>query len=134
MIGNAGANMLNGLGGADTMTGGDGDDVYFVDNAGDVVIEAAGGASGSDVVHVSASTYTLSANIEIAGHTDTDGDDAANQSLSEKRAQAVTDYLVRAGLPASRFTPAGYGSTQPIAGNDTDEGKAQNRRIEFVVR
>jgi OmpA-OmpF porin, OOP family len=74
------------------------------------------------------------ANIEIAGHTDTDGEDAFNQALSEKRAQAVTDYLVKAGLPASRFTATGYGSTQPVATNDTDEGKAQNRRIEFLVR
>ena len=74
------------------------------------------------------------ANIEVAGHTDTDGEEAANQALSEKRAQAVTDYLARAGLPASRFTPVGYGSTQPVAGNDSDEGKAQNRRIDFVVR
>jgi len=73
-------------------------------------------------------------NIEIAGHTDADGDDASNKTLSEKRAQAVTDYLVKAGLPADRFTAIGYGSTQPVAGNDTDEGKAQNRRIEFVVR
>ena len=74
------------------------------------------------------------ANIEIAGHTDTDGDPAANQALSEKRAQAVTDYLVRAGLPASRFAAVGYGSTQPLGSNDTDEGKAQNRRIDFVVK
>jgi OOP family OmpA-OmpF porin len=72
--------------------------------------------------------------IEIAGHTDADGEDAFNQALSEKRAQAVTDYLVKAGLPANRFTAMGYGSSQPVAGNDTDEGKAQNRRIEFVVR
>jgi OmpA-OmpF porin, OOP family len=74
------------------------------------------------------------ANIEIAGHTDADGDANQNQALSEKRAQAVADYLVRGGLPANRFTPAGYGSTQPIAGNDTDEGKAANRRIDFVVK
>jgi OmpA-OmpF porin, OOP family len=74
------------------------------------------------------------ANIEIAGHTDGDGDDGFNQSLSEKRAQAVADYLVKAGLPASRFTATGYGSKQPIASNDTDEGKAQNRRIDFVVK
>src|SRR3982074_3546183 len=73
-------------------------------------------------------------NIKIAGHTDTDGEDAFNQTLSEKRAQAVTDYLVKAGLPANRFTAMGYGSTQPVATNDTDQGKAQNRRIEFVVR
>jgi OmpA-OmpF porin, OOP family len=73
-------------------------------------------------------------NIEIAGHTDTDGEDAFNQALSEKRAQAVSDYMVKAGLPADRFTATGYGSTQPVATNDTDEGKAQNRRIEFTVR
>src|SRR3954469_2531834 len=73
-------------------------------------------------------------NIEIAGHTDADGDDGFNQALSEKRAQAVVDYLVKAGLPADRFKAIGYGSLQPVAGNDTDEGKAQNRRIEFVVR
>ena len=74
------------------------------------------------------------ANIEVAGHTDSDGEEPANQALSEKRAQAVADYLVKAGLPANRFTPVGYGSTQPIAGNDSDQGKAQNRRIDFVVR
>ncbi|WGS21361.1 MULTISPECIES: OmpA family protein [unclassified Bradyrhizobium] len=73
-------------------------------------------------------------NIEIAGHTDSDGDEAANQALSEKRAQAVVDYLVRAGLPANRFTAVGFGSTQPVASNDTADGKAQNRRIEFVVK
>jgi OmpA-OmpF porin, OOP family len=75
-----------------------------------------------------------STNIEIAGHTDADGESGFNQTLSEKRAQAVTDYLVKAGLPANRFTPTGYGSTQPVASNDTDEGKAQNRRIDFVVK
>lgn len=74
------------------------------------------------------------ANIEIAGHTDADGEDAFNQALSEKRAQAVADYLVKAGLPANRFTATGYGSTQPVGSNDTDEGKAKNRRIDFLVR
>ena len=74
------------------------------------------------------------ATIEIAGHTDSAGDEAANQVLSEKRAQAVRDHLVKAGLPANRFTPVGYGSTQPLAGNETEEGKAQNRRIDFVVK
>jgi OOP family OmpA-OmpF porin len=74
------------------------------------------------------------ATIEVVGHTDSDGEEAANQALSERRAQAVVDYLVRAGLPANRFTPIGYGSTQPLAGNDSEDGKAQNRRIEFVVK
>ena len=75
-----------------------------------------------------------SANIEIAGHTDAEGEEAANQTLSEKRAQAVVDHLVRAGLPADRFTAVGYGSAQPLASNETGDGRAQNRRIEFVVR
>jgi OmpA-OmpF porin, OOP family len=73
-------------------------------------------------------------NVEIAGHTDTDGENASNHALSERRAQAVVDYLVKAGLPAGRFTAMGYGSTQPVATNETDLGKAQNRRIEFTVR
>jgi OmpA-OmpF porin, OOP family len=74
------------------------------------------------------------ATIEIVGHTDSDGDDSFNQTLSERRAQAVVDYLVKAGMPADRFKPMGYGSAQPIAANDTDEGKAKNRRIDFIVR
>jgi OmpA-OmpF porin, OOP family len=74
------------------------------------------------------------ATIEIAGHTDSDGDESANQALSERRAEAVMDYLVRAGLPATRFQAVGYGATQPLAGNDSEEGKAQNRRIDFVVK
>jgi OOP family OmpA-OmpF porin len=74
------------------------------------------------------------ATIEIAGHTDSDGDEAANQGLSERRAQAVMDYLVKAGLPSTRFQAVGYGSMQPLTGNDSEEGKAQNRRIDFVVK
>jgi OOP family OmpA-OmpF porin len=74
------------------------------------------------------------AHIEVAGHTDNAGDEAANKVLSEKRALAVTDYLIRAGLPAERLQAVGYGSTQPIAANDTEDGKAKNRRIDFVVK
>lgn len=74
------------------------------------------------------------ANIEVAGHTDSDGDPAANQALSAKRAQSVADYLIQAGLPADRLKALGYGSNQPLASNDTDEGKAKNRRIELLVR
>jgi OOP family OmpA-OmpF porin len=74
------------------------------------------------------------AGIEIIGHTDGDGDAAANQTLSEARAKAVADYLVKAGLPADRFKTSGQGSAVPVADNGTEEGKAQNRRIDFVVR
>ena len=73
-------------------------------------------------------------NIEIIGHTDSAGADEFNQALSEQRAEAVADYLVKAGLPAQRFNTTGFGSSHPVATNDTDEGKAQNRRIEFLVR
>ena len=65
---------------------------------------------------------------------DRSGDEVFNQQLSEKRARAVADYLVAAGLPAERFSAVGYGSALPVASNDTEDGKAQNRRIEFVVR
>ncbi len=74
------------------------------------------------------------ANLEIAGHTDSDGDAAANLALSLRRAQAVVDYLIKAGLPKDRVTAIGYGDTKPVAPNDTDENKAKNRRIDFVVR
>lgn len=83
---------------------------------------------------VEAALRCPAASIEIGGHTDSAGDDAANQTLSEKRAQAVLEYLVKAGLPGDRLTAVGHGSTQPIAANDTDEGKAENRRIEFMVK
>jgi OOP family OmpA-OmpF porin len=73
-------------------------------------------------------------NLEIGGHTDTDGDEEANMRLSERRAQAVLDYMMRAGLPPERLHAVGYGQTQPVASNDTAEGKAQNRRIEITVR
>jgi len=75
-----------------------------------------------------------SAAIEVGGHTDADGDADANMTLSQRRAQAVVDYMVRAGVPADRLKAVGYGETEPVASNDTEEGKAQNRRIEFLVR
>jgi len=72
--------------------------------------------------------------IEIHGHTDFRGDDAYNQSLSERRAKAVVDYLVEKGISASRLNYRGFGRSQPIADNTTDEGMQQNRRVEFVIR
>lgn len=72
--------------------------------------------------------------VEIAGHTDDDGDPGSNLDLSRRRAQAVVDYLVKAGIPAAKLSFAGYGQTRPVASNETAEGKARNRRIEFVVK
>jgi outer membrane protein OmpA-like peptidoglycan-associated protein/uncharacterized protein YidB (DUF937 family) len=71
--------------------------------------------------------------IEVGGHTDNTGDSAANLQLSQQRADAVRDYLVRQSVDASALTSKGYGDTRPIASNDTDEGKFRNRRIEFSV-
>ncbi len=72
--------------------------------------------------------------VEIAGHTDSDGDDTSNQTLSQARAEAVLDYLTTQGIEADRMTPVGYGENDPIADNATAEGKAENRRIEFRIK
>ena len=71
--------------------------------------------------------------IEISGHTDNIGDKEHNQELSTARAKAVADYLVSKGIEVKRITYKGYGSTRPIASNDTEEGKAQNRRVEIKI-
>jgi outer membrane protein OmpA-like peptidoglycan-associated protein len=73
------------------------------------------------------------ANFTIEGHTDSDGKDAANQTLSENRAAAVKGYLVEHGIAASRLTSAGYGETKPIDSNKTKAGKANNRRVEVKL-
>ncbi len=70
----------------------------------------------------------------IEGHTDNTGSDAHNQALSEKRAISVKAYLVAAGVDASRLTTQGFGSSQPVASNDTALGRAQNRRVEIVKK
>lgn len=70
--------------------------------------------------------------LEIDGHTDSDGDAQANVALSQARADAVKQVIVAQGINASRLTTKGYGATKPIASNDTPEGKANNRRVEFV--
>ncbi len=69
----------------------------------------------------------------VEGHTDSDGDDASNQTLSEGRAKVVMDKLVEMGISKDRLSSKGWGESKPIAGNDTPEGKANNRRVEFVV-
>jgi OmpA-OmpF porin, OOP family len=71
-------------------------------------------------------------NFSVEGHTDSDGDDALNMKLSEARARAVLDKLVESGIAKDRLTSKGHGESKPMAGNDSPEGKAQNRRVEFV--
>lgn len=71
--------------------------------------------------------------IEIADHTDSDGDDAANMLLSQERAKSVYNYLVTNQVAASRLHSRGYGETKPVDTTDTEEGKAKNRRTEFQI-
>lgn len=71
--------------------------------------------------------------IEVAGHTDSTGSEALNERLSKARAEAIRAMLVKHGVEAARIRTAGYGAAKPVADNVTPAGKAQNRRIEFVV-
>ena len=73
------------------------------------------------------------ARIEVGGHTDSDGVPEENEVLSQARADAVVASLVGKGVEAGRLQAVGYGDALPIASNETGEGKAQNRRIEFLL-
>jgi outer membrane protein OmpA-like peptidoglycan-associated protein len=71
--------------------------------------------------------------IEIDGHTDNVGSERSNQRLSERRAASVADYLADLGIDRSRMITMGFGETRPVATNDTDAGRAENRRVEVVI-
>ena len=71
--------------------------------------------------------------IDVYGHTDSDGSDAYNQTLSERRAASVADYLATGGVVRARLATRGFGELQPVAPNDTPEGKALNRRVEIKI-
>ncbi|MCB0731256.1 MAG: OmpA family protein, partial [Ignavibacteriae bacterium] len=83
-----------------------------------------------NVVHVLKKLTDLK--LEIQGHTDSDGAEAYNQDLSERRAVAVKNYIVSNGIEADRLTTVGYGESKPLVENTSRENKAKNRRIEFV--
>ena len=86
--------------------------------------------------------YTLSGSlnrypdttVEVVGHTDSDGEAAYNQRLSQARANSVADILIGAGVPRSRVVAYGRGEEVPVASNLSAQGKAQNRRVEFIIR
>lgn len=71
-------------------------------------------------------------NVEIAGHTDSRGSDEYNVGLSQRRAEAVRNYLISKGVAAERLSAKGYGESRPVADNATDEGRLMNRRVELV--
>lgn len=73
------------------------------------------------------------ASIKVIGHTDSQGSDAYNQKLSERRASSVAAYLLSQGLAPNKLTSEGRGESQPVADNDTEEGRAQNRRVELHI-
>jgi outer membrane protein OmpA-like peptidoglycan-associated protein len=72
--------------------------------------------------------------VDVVGHTDSSGGDAINQPLSERRASSVASYLIDRGVMRERIYVAGMSARNPIASNDTVEGKAQNRRVEILIR
>jgi OmpA-OmpF porin, OOP family len=71
--------------------------------------------------------------LRIAGHTDAQGDDDKNMILSQQRADATKAYLVAKGFSSDRFTSVGFGETKPVSSNDSSTGRAQNRRVEFII-
>ena len=71
--------------------------------------------------------------VDVYGHTDSTGSDAYNQTLSENRARSVGNYLSMRGVSAARLRTMGFGETQPVATNDTEEGRARNRRVEIKI-
>jgi outer membrane protein OmpA-like peptidoglycan-associated protein len=71
--------------------------------------------------------------VEVSGHTDNSGQPAYNKQLSERRAFSVYNYLIQQGILKNRLVPVGYGADRPIAGNDSEAGRQQNRRIEFRI-
>jgi OOP family OmpA-OmpF porin len=79
-------------------------------------------------------SHSSEVDLGIVGHTDSVGTEAYNQKLSERRAQAVVDYLVSQGIARGTLTASGKGEAEPVASNDTEEGRARNRRVELVVR
>jgi outer membrane protein OmpA-like peptidoglycan-associated protein len=72
-------------------------------------------------------------NVDVEGHTDSQGNDRFNLKLSQRRAESVKKFLVGKGVSSGRMRPKGYGENVPIADNRTADGRAQNRRVEFVI-
>lgn len=113
---------------------------YLLVNLPDDVLFATGSATlrpelQDEIRSIAANLVTYpNSNIEVVGHTDDVGAAAMNQDLSERRAYSVSAILIGAGVPSGRITSYGKGEDAPIASNQTDAGRAQNRRVEILVR
>ncbi len=86
-----------------------------------------------DAVSASLTSHPEVEEVSVEGHTDNAGKAPKNLSLSKRRAASVVKYLVDKGIVATRLKSEGFGQTKPIASNDTEEGKSENRRVEFVI-
>lgn len=106
------------------------ENVYFDTNSANLRSESF--ALLDEVANLLIATPEIS-KMEIQGHTSTEGADDANLQLSQARADAVRAYLIKRGIKSDRLTSVGYGETQPIHDESTDEGRALNRRVEFII-
>lgn len=129
--------LRNSIPGAQVYRVGEGIDVVFDEGAG-IYFASNGTAINEDTKNTLTKLAAVlqkypETNLFVTGHTDSDGAEAYNMTLSEKRAQAVASYLQTLGVPADRFTVKGEGELLPIADNSTAEGKAKNRRVELAI-
>ncbi len=114
----------------------DGDKVYVALPSGilfDTGKDALKPAAKDSLGKAAATLKASETNIIIQGHTDSTGSDAINQPLSERRAYHVRDFLASSGVPMSRMTAVGYGSSRPAVANDTDANRALNRRVQLEI-
>lgn len=114
----------------------DGDKVYVALPSGilfDVGKDALKPSAKESLAKAAATLKGSETNIIVQGHTDSSGNDSINQPLSERRAANVKDYLVSQGVPASRLSSVGYGSSRPAVPNDSKENMALNRRVQLEI-
>jgi outer membrane protein OmpA-like peptidoglycan-associated protein len=114
----------------------DGDKVYVALPSGilfDLNKDTLKPAAKESLAKAAATLKGSETNIIIQGHTDSTGSDAVNQPLSERRARRVMEYLVSQGVPASKLSAVGYGSSRPAVPNDTPANRALNRRVQLEI-
>jgi outer membrane protein OmpA-like peptidoglycan-associated protein len=114
----------------------DGDKVYVALPSGilfDIGKDTLKPSARESLAKAAATLKTSETNIIIQGHTDSTGSASVNQPLSERRAGHVRDFLASNGVPSSRMSAVGYGSSQPVAPNNTDANRALNRRVQLEI-